>query len=157
MKYKSGKQFKDWLFKVVMIGTVAVFGYFMIKDAIVETFESNGYCFEKGKYLSEIYTEQELIDRAMEDILDSIYSVLVLPEDITFNFRNREYLSVEDFKFLNPDCCKLIYGKIPDGLQKNVFLNVELRYWIYLPTEHRYRNFTDYIPYSSCGINSGEY
>lgn len=155
MKYSES--FKEWKCTLGMIATVAIFVSFIIKHAIDKNMERDGYCFEKGKYLSEIYTEQELIDRAIEDILDSIYSVLVLPEDITFNFRNREYLSVEDFKFLNPDCCKLIYGKIPDGLQENVFLNVELRYWIYLPTEHRYRNFTDYIPYSSCGINSGEY
>ncbi|MGX2947707.1 hypothetical protein [Frederiksenia canicola] len=154
MKYSES--FKEWKCTLGMIATVAILVSFIMKHAIDKNMERDGYCFDKGKYLLDIYTEQELIDGAIESILDSIYSVLVLPEDITFNFRDREYLSVEDFKSLNPNCCKLIYGAIPDGLQENVFLNVELSYWIYLSDSHQYRKVTSYVAYSSCGIRLGK-
>lgn len=96
MKYSES--FKEWKCTLGMIATVAILVSFIMKHAIDKNMERDGYCFDKGKYLLDIYTEQELIDKAIEGKLSVIDSVLTLPEDRENNVTFKEYENIEEFK-----------------------------------------------------------
>ena len=148
MKYSES--FKEWKCTLGMIATVAILVSFIMKHAIDKNMERDGYCFEKGKYLSEIYTDQELIDRAIKENLSVIHSVLTLPEERENNVTLKEYENIEAFKKRNPDCCTLTRIG-PDGVDKMVFIYVELNYWFYSSRTHQYKKIKEYRPYTSCG------
>ncbi|HDR1350200.1 TPA: hypothetical protein QB430_002205, partial [Pasteurella multocida] len=63
--------------------------------------EMRGYCFDKWEYIHNLYTEQELIDRGVE------YVVSTMPSGVGKTKEIKRYASVEEFKQMNPDCCKL--------------------------------------------------
>ncbi|MFC0837937.1 hypothetical protein ACFHYN_00395 [Pasteurella multocida] len=63
--------------------------------------EMRGYCFDKWEYIHNLYTEQELNDRGVE------YVVSTMPSGVGKTKEIKRYASVEEFKQMNPDCCKL--------------------------------------------------
>ncbi|HDR1450413.1 TPA: hypothetical protein QB635_000234 [Pasteurella multocida] len=67
--------------------------------------ERRGYCFDKGAYIHELYTEQELIDRGIEYVVSTMPSGVFEPDGTTTEIKR--YTSVEEFKQMNPDCCTL--------------------------------------------------
>ncbi|QIM62437.1 hypothetical protein A1D29_03490 [Pasteurellaceae bacterium Orientalotternb1] len=148
MKYSES--FKEWKCTLGMIATVVILVSFIMKYAIDKNMERSGYCFEKEKYLSEIYTDQELIDRAIKENLSVLNSFLTLPEERENNVALKEYENIEEFKKRNPDCCTLTRSG-PDGLVEEVFIYVELNYWIYSRHANQYKKIREYIPYNSCG------
>lgn len=148
MKYSES--FKEWKCTLGMIATIAILVSFIMKHAIDKNMERGGYCFEKEKYLSEIYTDQELIDRAIKENLSVLNSVLTLPEDRENNVTFKEYENIEEFKKRNSDCCTLTLSG-PDGQDNEVFIYVELTHWFYSRHAHQYEKMRTYIPYNSCG------
>ncbi|HII3799923.1 TPA: hypothetical protein ACY38O_000543 [Pasteurella multocida] len=67
--------------------------------------ERRGYCFDKGAYIHELYTEQELIDRGIEYVVSTMPSGVIKPDGTIKEIKR--YTSVEEFKQMNPDCCTL--------------------------------------------------
>ncbi|HDX1086241.1 hypothetical protein V0I11_05295 [Pasteurella multocida] len=67
--------------------------------------ERRGYCFDKRAYIHELYSEQELIDRGIEYVVSTMPSGVFEPDGTTTEIKR--YASVEEFKQMNPDCCKL--------------------------------------------------
>ncbi|HDR1355996.1 TPA: hypothetical protein QB434_001358, partial [Pasteurella multocida] len=67
--------------------------------------EMRGYCFDKWEYIHNLYTEQELIDRGVEYVVSTMPSGVFEPDGTTTEIKR--YASVEEFKQMNPDCCKL--------------------------------------------------
>ncbi|MDX3901993.1 hypothetical protein NMV46_02645 [Pasteurella multocida] len=67
--------------------------------------ERRGYCFDKWEYIHNLYTEQELIDRGVEYVVSTMPSGVFEPDGTTTEIKR--YASVEEFKQMNPDCCKL--------------------------------------------------
>ncbi|AWW51817.1 hypothetical protein Pmu3358_05055 [Pasteurella multocida] len=78
--------------------------------------ERRGYCFDKWEYIHNLYTEQELIDRGVEYVVSTMpsgveYVVSTMPSGVFepdgTTTEIKRYASVEEFKQMNPDCCKL--------------------------------------------------
>ncbi|ARB75968.1 hypothetical protein ABWE90_04105 [Pasteurella multocida] len=67
--------------------------------------ERRGYCFDKGAYIHELYTEQELIYRGIEYVVSTMPSNVIEPDRTRSKIKR--YASIEEFKQMNPDCCTL--------------------------------------------------
>ncbi|MGC6326033.1 hypothetical protein ACNO7A_01735 [Pasteurella multocida] len=67
--------------------------------------ERRGYCFDKGAYIHELYTEQELIDRGIEYVnAHELGGGIWLGNK---RLESKRYLNIEEFKRSNPNCCSL--------------------------------------------------
>ena len=64
-----------------------------------------GYCEKKDANISQLYSEQELIDRAIEFLLIGFPKVGSTPEGRDLHII--PYKTVEEFKKINPNCCSV--------------------------------------------------
>ena len=64
-----------------------------------------GYCEKKAANISQLYSEQELIDRAIEFLLTISPSTQVTVEGRRLHII--PYKTVEEFKKINPNCCSV--------------------------------------------------
>ena len=64
-----------------------------------------GYCEKKDANISQLYSEQELIDRAIEFLLIGFPKVASTPEGRRLHII--PYKTVEEFKKINPNCCSV--------------------------------------------------
>ena len=64
-----------------------------------------GYCEKKDANISQLYSEQELIDRAIEFLLTISPSTQVTVEGRRLHII--PYKTVEEFKKINPNCCSV--------------------------------------------------
>ena len=64
-----------------------------------------GYCEEKNAYFSELYTDNVLIDKAINFLIKDLPRIVLTPEGKEIYVE--PYLSVEEFKKINPNCCSV--------------------------------------------------
>ena len=64
-----------------------------------------GYCEKKDANISQLYSEQELIDRAIKFLLTISPSTQVTVEGRRLHII--PYKTVEEFKKINPNCCSV--------------------------------------------------
>ena len=64
-----------------------------------------GYCEKKDENISQLYSEQELIDRAIKFLLTISPSTQVTVEGRQLHII--PYKTVEEFKRINPNCCSV--------------------------------------------------
>ena len=114
-----------------------------------EELESQGFCIKKMAFLSDLYTEQQLIDQAIAYKIRRIPSGVWINKDVRVKII--PYRTVEEFKRKNPNCCTLT-RKLPENAPPKEYGYVEIIYLRFYendispPAEYR-----SYIPYNSCG------
>lgn len=124
---------------------VILFLLFLLKSGL----EEGGICISKMTPLSKIYTEQQLIDKAILHVISN------MPDGVTeLNGERidiRRYSGIEEFKKLNPNCCELaatadegysdsdVYGYVRVSYLRNYLQNI--------PSEEKFT----YIEYNTCG------
>ena len=114
-----------------------------------EELESQGFCIKKMAFLSDLYTEQQLIDQAIAHKIRRIPSGVWINKDVRVKII--PYRTVEEFKRKNPNCCTLT-RKLPENAPPKEYGYVEIIYLRFYendispPAEYR-----SYIPYNSCG------
>ena len=114
-----------------------------------EELESQGFCIKKMAFLSDLYTEQQLIDQAIAYKIRRIPSGVWINKDVRVKII--PYRTVEEFKRKNPNCCTLT-RKLPENEPPKEYGYVEITYLEYyendiIPPEE----FGGVIPYNSCG------
>ena len=114
-----------------------------------EELESQGFCIKKMAFLSDLYTEQQLIDQAIAYKIRRIPSGVWINKDVRVKII--PYRTVEEFKRKNPNCCTLT-RKLPENEPPKEYGYVEITYLEYyendiIPPEE----FGGFIPYNSCG------
>ena len=114
-----------------------------------EELESQGFCIKKMAFLSDLYTEQQLIDQAIAYKIRRIPSGVWINKDVRVKII--PYRTVEEFKRKNPNCCTLT-RKLPENAPPKEYGYVEIIYLRFYendispPAEYR-----SYIPYNSFG------
>ena len=102
--------------------------------------EMQGFCIKKFAFLSDIYTEQEFINKG---IAKAIYNNNKVRG-------NLDYLSFDEFKKINSKCCQLT-SRAGEGYKGSAYGYIEVNYLIRdlynIPLSTR----TNYIAYDSCG------
>ena len=96
--------YRSRLGRVVVLGSLTLFAAFSI---VVASFSYNGWCHGNGRFLSD----QDAIDAVIREIVQQPTGLLV-----DFSSDNRSLIadrverfeSVDQFKQLNPDCCRII-------------------------------------------------
>ena len=109
-----------------------------------------GYCSKEGKNLSELYSEQQLIDQAIA------YTIRRIPSAIGWRGEGKDikiipYRTVEEFKRKNPNCCTLT-RKLPENEPPKEYGYVEITYLRFYENDIRPpKEYGGFIPYNSCG------
>ena len=116
-----------------------------------EELESQGFCIKKMAFLSDLYTEQELIDQAIA------YKIQRIPSAIGWRGEGKgkdikiiPYRTVEEFKRKNPNCCTLT-RKLPENEPPEEYGYVRIVYMEYYDRILPPGKYSVYIPYNSCG------
>ena len=114
-----------------------------------EELESQGFCIKKMAFLSDLYTEQQLIDQVIAYKIRRIPSGVWINKDVRVKII--PYRTVEEFKRKNPNCCTLT-RKLPENEPPKEYGYVEITYLEYyendiIPPEE----YGGFIPYNSCG------
>ena len=114
-----------------------------------EELESQGFCIKKMAFLSDLYTEQQLIDQAIA------YTIRRIPSAIGWRGEGKDikiipYRTVEEFKRKNPNCCTLT-RKLPENEPPEEYGYVRIVYMEYYDRILPPGKYSVYIPYNSCG------
>ena len=114
-----------------------------------EELESQGFCLKKMAFLSDLYTEQQLIDQAIA------YTIRRIPSAIGWRGEGKDikiipYRTVEEFKRKNPNCCTLT-RKLPENEPPEEYGYVRIVYMEYYDRILPPGKYSVYIPYNSCG------
>ena len=114
-----------------------------------EELESQGFCIKKMAFLSDLYTEQQLIDHAIA------YTIRRIPSAIGWRGEGKDikiipYRTVEEFKRKNPNCCTLT-RKLPENEPPEEYGYVRIVYMEYYDRILPPGKYSVYIPYNSCG------
>ena len=114
-----------------------------------EELESQGFCIKKMAFLSDLYTEQQLIDQAIAYKIRRIPSGVWINKDVRVKII--PYRTVEEFKRKNPNCCTLT-RKLPENEPPKEYGYVEITYLEYYENNIRPpKEYGGFIPYNSCG------
>ena len=114
-----------------------------------EELESQGFCIKKMAFLSDLYTEQQLIDQAIAYKIRRIPSGVWINKDVRVKII--PYRTVEEFKRKNPNCCTLT-RKLPENEPPKEYGYVEITYLRFYENDIRPpKEYGGFIPYNSCG------
>ena len=113
-----------------------------------EELESQGFCIKKMAFLSDLYTEQQLIDQAIAYKIRRIPSGVWINKDVRVKII--PYRTVEEFKRKNPNCCTLT-RKLPENEPPEEYGYVRIVYMEYYDRILPPGKYSVYIPYNSCG------
>ena len=133
------------IIKWIVISLIIIWG-------VNEELKSQGFCVKKMAFLSDLYTEQELIDQAIT------YQIQSIPGAIGWRGKGEgkdikiiRYSSVEEFKQKNPNCCTLT-RQLPENEPPKEYGYVKVKYLRYYENDIRPpKEYGGYIPYNSCG------
>ncbi|MDU8925267.1 hypothetical protein RYD26_10175 [Pasteurellaceae bacterium LIM206] len=99
--------------------------------------------------MSELYTEQQLIDKAILYVLDN------MPKRIRQLNGERvgvkQYSNLEEFKRLNPNCCKLTKSADEGARNDSAYGYVRIEYLLHYLQDIPADKERIYIEYDSCG------
>ena len=113
-----------------------------------EELESQGFCIKKMAFLSDLYTEQQLIDQVIAYKIRRIPSGVWINKDVRVKII--PYRTVEEFKRKNPNCCTLT-RKLPENEPPEEYGYVRIVYMEYYDRILPPGKYSVYIPYNSCG------
>ena len=114
-----------------------------------EELESQGFCIKKMAFLSDLYTEQQLIDQVIAYKIRRIPSGVWINKDVRVKII--PYRTVEEFKRKNPNCCTLT-KQLPENELPKEYGYVEITYLEYYENNIRPpKEYGGFIPYNSCG------
>ena len=102
-------------------------------------------------FLQDIYTEQQLVDKA---ILYSLNEVEI-PFNIIDNEQTRKkinYLNLEEFKKINPNCCQFTKSAAENYTHPDYNGFIKMEYVTFYGEEKDFSQVNHfYIAYDSCG------
>ena len=110
-----------------------------------------GFCFDKMAFLQDIYTEEQLIDKAI------LFLNKEMPGSVGFNDgrpprKLKRYTSPAEFRKLNPNCCQLS-EKGPENYANPAYKGyIIVDFPIYYEdTMEKHNGYEYYLAYDSCG------
>ena len=100
-----------------------------------------GYCSKEEKNLFELYSKQQLVDKAI------LYAI---ERDNRWKVKN--YASINEFKQINPNCCNIELNMTKDiSFREKVYGYVNIKYWRHYLSEKHPTKIDDYIRFTPCG------
>ena len=123
----------------------------MLFCASFNVFREKGFCFDKMAFLQDIYTEEQLIDKAI------LFLNKEMPGSVGFNDgrpprKLKRYTSPAEFRKLNPNCCQLS-EKGPENYANPAYKGyIIVDFPIYYEdTMEKHNGYEYYLAYDSCG------
>ena len=118
---------------------------------LIMNLQENGFCVKRMAFLPNIYTEEQLIDKA---ILYSLNEVEI-PFNIIDNEQTRKkinYLNLEEFKKINPNCCQFTKSAEENYTHPDYNGFIKMEYVTFYGEEKDFSQVNHfYIAYDSCG------
>ena len=118
---------------------------------LIMNLQEHGFCVKKMAFLQDIYTEEQLIDKA---ILYSLREVEI-PFNIIDNEQTRKkinYLNLEEFKKINPNCCQFTKSAEENYTHPDYNGFIKMEYVTFYGEEKDFSQVNHfYIAYDSCG------
>lgn len=115
---------------IALLALGSVIGYAWYQNYQWEQLMLSGYCEKDGSYFDDRHTKQELIDRAINYVLEH------QPEGLRRSLTGeswdiKRYNTMEEFKKLNPNCCKVTSWP-PDAIPQDWDVRVEGKAYKYV-------------------------
>ena len=118
---------------------------------LIMNLQERGFCVKKMAFLQDIYTEEQLIDKA---ILYSL-SEVEIPFNIIDNEQTRKkinYLNLEEFKKINPNCCQFTKSAAENYTHPDYNGFIKMEYVTFYGEEKDFSQVNHfYLAYDSCG------
>ena len=118
---------------------------------LIMNLQENGFCVKRMAFLPNIYTEEQLIDKAI------LFLNKEMPGSVGFNDgrpprKLKRYTSPAEFRKLNPNCCQLS-EKGPENYANPAYKGyIIVDFPIYYEdTMEKHYGYEYYLAYDSCG------
>ena len=118
---------------------------------LIMNLQEHGFCVKKMAFLQDIYTEEQLIDKAI------LFLNKEMPGSVGFNDgrpprKLKRYTSPAEFRKLNPNCCQLS-EKGPENYANPAYKGyIIVDFPIYYEdTMEKHNGYEYYLAYDSCG------
>lgn len=117
---------------------------------LIMNLQEHGFCVKKMAFLQDIYTEEQLIDKAI------LFSMKRMPGTMHYSDGRASeklhiYSNLTEFKQFNPDCCQLS-EKGPENYTNPAYIGyIIVEYIIFYHNMRKEGTYGYYIAYDSCG------
>ena len=117
---------------------------------LIMNLQEHGFCVKKMAFLQDIYTEEQLIDKAI------LFSMKRMPGTMHYSDGRASeklhiYSNLTEFKQFNPDCCRLS-EKGPENYTNPAYIGyIIVEYIIFYDDMRKEGTYERYIAYDSCG------
>ena len=115
----------------------------------------SGYCSKEEKNLFELYSKQQLVDKAILYFLSEkqSYSVIYFGgEKDRQEFIVKPYLNIKEFKSINSDCCTIELNDTKNiSAREKIYGYVEIKYLRRYVDNSELEERKTYIRFNSCG------
>ena len=117
---------------------------------LIMNLQERGFCVKKMAFLQDIYTEEQLIDKAI------LFSMKRMPGTMHYSDGRASeklhiYSNLTEFKQFNPDCCQLS-EKGPENYTNPAYIGyIIVEYIIFYDNMRKEGTYGYYIAYDSCG------
>ena len=117
---------------------------------LIMNLQERGFCVKKMAFLQDIYTEEQLIDKAI------LFSMKRMPGTMHYSDGRASeklhiYSNLTEFKQFNPDCCQLS-EKGPENYTNPAYIGyIIVEYIIFYHNMRKEGTYGYYIAYDSCG------
>ena len=117
---------------------------------LIMNLQEHGFCVKKMAFLQDIYTEEQLIDKAI------LFSMKRMPGTMHYSDGRASeklhiYSNLTEFKQFNPDCCQLS-EKGPENYTNPAYIGyIIVEYIIFYDDMRKEGTYGYYIAYDSCG------
>ena len=117
---------------------------------LIMNLQEHGFCVKKMAFLQDIYTEEQLIDKAI------LFSMKRMPGTMHYSDGRASeklhiYSNLTEFKQFNPDCCQLS-EKGPENYTNPAYIGyIIVEYIIFYDDMRKEGTYERYIAYDSCG------
>ena len=117
---------------------------------LIMNLQEHGSCVKKMAFLQDIYTEEQLIDKAI------LFSMKRMPGTMHYSDGRASeklhiYSNLTEFKQFNPDCCQLS-EKGPENYTNPAYIGyIIVEYIIFYDDMRKEGTYGYYIAYDSCG------
>ncbi|WGE92361.1 hypothetical protein [Actinobacillus genomosp. 1] len=143
---------------VVLLALSGFIGYKWYQHEQWQQLMVSGYCEKDGTYFDDRHTKQELIDRAINYVLEHQPEGMIGEKGESWDIKR--YTSMAEFKKLNPNCCEvqpLVVDFPPEyydfTLEGKAYRYVIVNYMrYYVANAKREPDYwTKYIAFDNCG------
>ncbi|AIZ78489.1 hypothetical protein NYR70_01565 [Actinobacillus equuli subsp. equuli] len=141
---------------IVLLTLGSFIGYKWYQHEQWQQLMVSGYCEKDGTYFDDRYTKQELIDRAINYVLEHQPEGMIGEKGESWDIKR--YTSMAEFKKLNPNCCEVqpLFVDFPPEyydftLEGKAYRYVILKYKEYYTENRKPENVTEYLAFGNCG------